>query len=66
MCGPFCSVPPIGTRIVVLPARIAAASSGDVRSSRKTLAGACASAVVDTASAATRSRRNVERRMGAF
>jgi hypothetical protein len=21
MCGPFCSVPPIGTMIVVLPAR---------------------------------------------
>ena len=42
MWGPFCSVPPIGTRIVVLPARMRAASSGEVRSSRSTDAGAAA------------------------
>ena len=42
MCGPFCSVPPIGTRIVVLPARIASRSSGEVRSSRQTRGCACA------------------------
>src|SRR5512134_322283 len=66
MCGPFCSVPPMGTRTVVLPARIETASSGDVRSSRKTLAGACASAGAAATSKTTISRRNVGRRMGAF
>jgi hypothetical protein len=37
MCGPFCSVPPTGTMTVVWPLASAAATSGDVRSSRRTL-----------------------------
>ncbi len=44
MCGPLCSVPPMGTSAVVLPARTSAASSGDVSSSMKTLSCACAAA----------------------
>jgi hypothetical protein len=55
MCGPFCSVPPIGINTVVWPLRTSACTSGDVRSSRNTL---CAwSAVAKTATAhATRNR----------
>src|SRR5437667_2876872 len=37
MCGPFCSVPPIGRIIVVFPAWTSARSSGHVSSSRKTV-----------------------------
>src|SRR5438132_12636672 len=36
MCGPFCSVPPIGTRIVVLPDFTRSRSSVQVSSSRNT------------------------------
>src|SRR5262245_23699993 len=42
MCGPFCSVPPVGTMIVVLPERTRSRTSVQVRSSRNTLSGACA------------------------
>ena len=46
MCGPFCSVPPIGTRTIVAPAAMRSRSSVHVRSSRATFrfAGACAAA----------------------
>jgi hypothetical protein len=37
MNGPFCSVPPVGTMAVVLPAAIASRTSVQVRSSRNTL-----------------------------
>ncbi len=33
MCGPFCSVPPVGTMMVVAPAPSGALISGQVRSS---------------------------------
>src|SRR6202045_3282189 len=39
---PFCSVPPIGTMTVVLPARIWSRSSVQVSSSRNTVSEACA------------------------
>src|SRR4029450_786468 len=50
MCGPFCSVPPVGMMTVVLPPAMASRTSIHVRSSRKTLsgcgtAGACAEAL---------------------
>src|SRR5688572_3810381 len=49
MCGPFCSVPPVGMMIVVFPRAIASRTSIQVSSSRKTLSGrgsegACANA----------------------
>src|SRR5215472_13885201 len=44
MCGPFCSVPPIGTMIVVLPDLTRSRSSVQVSSSRNTEAGAWAGA----------------------
>src|SRR5690348_2129388 len=50
MCGPFCSVPPIGMMTVVAPAAMRAASSGEVSASRKTEAVASASAGPDAAS----------------
>src|SRR6267378_1721031 len=37
MCGPFCSVPPIGRIIVVFPVWTSVRSSGHVSSSRKTV-----------------------------
>ena len=43
MCGPFCSVPPIGTMTVVFPARISLRSSVHVSSSTRTVEGAAAS-----------------------
>src|SRR5437667_2570162 len=46
MCGPFCSVPPIGTMIVVFPAWINARNSVHVSSSRKTASGGSANAGV--------------------
>ena len=49
MCGPFCSVPPIGTMTVVLPAWISSRSSVQVSSSRNTLGGAGAAATWDAA-----------------
>ena len=42
MCGPFCSVPPVGTMIVVVPARIRSRTSVQVSSSRMTVAGVSA------------------------
>src|SRR4030095_7093288 len=60
MCGPFCSVPPIGRMIVVLPAATSARSSGHVSSSRKTVSGVCASA------AATSRARTVRRAAEVF
>src|ERR1051325_5548601 len=42
MCGPFCSVPPVGMMIVVLPAAMASRTSTHVMSSRNTVSGACA------------------------
>src|SRR6266542_1940815 len=39
MCGPFCSVPPIGRIIVVFPVWTNVCSSGHVSSSRKTVSG---------------------------
>ena len=50
MCGPFCSVPPIGTMTVVFPARIWSRSSVQVSSSRNTVAGAAAGTPVAAAS----------------
>src|SRR5262245_2755795 len=49
MCGPFCSVPPIGTRSVVLPDLTRSRSSVHVNSSRKTVLGGwlCAVAPAD-------------------
>src|SRR5258706_6025176 len=45
MCGPFCSVPPTGTMIVLRQAFVASRTSVHVRSSRKTdFAGDCAAA----------------------
>src|SRR5688572_3931632 len=49
MCGPFCSVPPVGMMMVVLPAAMASRTSIHVSSSRNTLPGcgsegACANA----------------------
>src|SRR5215831_1237863 len=37
ICGPFCSVPPIGTMSVVLPERTRSRNSVQVSSSRKTV-----------------------------
>ncbi len=65
MCGPFCSVPPMGTRMVVLPARMAAASSGEVKSSSITELG-CAVAAAETSSRARMNPGNEQRRIGAF
>src|SRR2546426_4573344 len=48
ICGPFCSVPPIGTMVVVFPARMIARSSVHVSSSRNTVSGGCAQAGVTT------------------
>src|SRR5689334_20567527 len=48
MCGPFCSVPPIGTITVVIPASIAARNSVHVKSSRNTLSGVLAADAEDT------------------
>src|SRR6516164_1341901 len=45
MCPPFCSVPPIGTMIVVLPDLTRSRSSVHVSSSRNTESGAWASAL---------------------
>src|SRR5215470_13355345 len=44
MCGPFCSVPPVGRMIVVLPPRIASRTSVQVSSSRNTVSGGWAEA----------------------
>src|SRR5438128_12013690 len=44
MCEPFCSVPPIGTMTVVLPARIWSRNSVQVSSSRNTVSDAWATA----------------------
>src|SRR5688500_10751864 len=44
MCGPFCSVPPVGKMIVVLPALIASRTSVHVSSSMNTVSGTTAPA----------------------
>src|SRR3989442_11049765 len=44
ICGPFCSVPPIGTMMVVFPSWMTARSSIHVSSSRNTVSGGCANA----------------------
>src|SRR6187455_317019 len=55
MCGPFCSVPPVGIIAVVLPALMASRTSTHVRFSRKTVLGfGCA-----TAGAAERTANSV-------
>src|SRR6516225_4373739 len=57
MCGPFCSVPPIGTMIVVFPDLTRSRSSVHVSSSRNTESGAWArAAVVEINIASNRSR----------
>src|SRR5271167_1261477 len=45
MCWPFCSVPPIGTMIVVLPDLTRSRSSVQVNSSRNTESAACAAVI---------------------
>ena len=64
MCGPFCSVPPMGTSTVVAPAAMRALSSVELRSSSITLAavadaawtgGARPSSATATSSTANRS-----------
>src|SRR6516165_12336026 len=47
MCGPFCSVPPIGTMIVVFPDWIRSCSSVQVSSSRNTVSEACAAGMAN-------------------
>ena len=44
MCGPFCSVPPMGMMMMVFPALVASRTSVQVSSSRKTDFGPCARA----------------------
>ncbi len=56
MCGPFCSVPPIGRMTVVLPAATWSRSSVQVRSSTNTVGGGAASAP-DAASIRAHARR---------
>src|SRR6202043_2347582 len=48
ICEPFCSVPPIGTMTVVLPARIWSRNSVQVSSSRNTLSDARAAATLSS------------------
>src|SRR6185503_17986473 len=67
MCGPFCSVPPVGMMTVVLPAAMASRTSIQVKSSRKTLSlcgtdGACAADIGSRYARAT-SRRTLTARM---
>src|SRR6188474_585193 len=44
MWGPFCSVPPVGTMTVVLPAAMRSRTSSQVSCSRKTVSGTWADA----------------------
>src|SRR5262245_26808725 len=60
--APFCSVPPIGTSTVVVPAAINSRNSGDVRSSSHTLAALAVPAAVanaQTISVVTSARRSI-------
>ena len=50
MCGPFCSVPPIGMMTVVVPVRIRSCNSVHVSSSTNTVAAASAGTPVIAAS----------------
>ena len=57
MCGPLCSVAPMGTMTVVLPAPVPARTSVQVRSSRNTDVGVCAAACAAATTTTTAARR---------
>src|SRR6266511_535861 len=61
MCGPFCSVPPVGRITVVLPALMASRTSTQVSSSTYTLV--CANAGEAAASSVTTADEMRERRI---
>src|SRR6185436_4042190 len=52
-CAPFCSVPPIGSRMVVVPCAISSRNSTDVSSSSQTLAAAARSGATRVAQASS-------------
>src|SRR4026209_813446 len=63
MWGPFCSVPPVGMMMVILPAAIASRHSTHVQSSRNTVSGACATAGIGQARHANRAVRATANRI---
>src|SRR5262249_6007215 len=62
ICGPFCSVPPIGMMIVVLPERTRSRNSIQVSSSRNTVSAACAAGKPSNRKHRQRVRLDIQRR----